>query len=472
MPRTVRPVVLALDLGPDDGEAPAARLAAAIVRRIAEGALADGDPLPSSRRLAADVGMPRSAVVGAYEELISAGYLAAIGGSGTTVAAGAVAAARAGAGTHVARQATPAARTTGPRDVIPFDLRPGLSDQTLLDAGEWRRAVRQAASGGLDPDLPWLGDAQAAQDAVAAYVRTTRGVRAEGDAVALVPGTSAAFRALVAAFAPELVVVENPGYREATRAFGEAGVPLLAVDVDADGLQVAELPERRCLVYVTPSHQFPLGHRLSVERRAALVAWAQRTGSLVVEDDYDGEFRYDLAPLPALQSLEDGPQVVAYVGTASKILASSLQVAWVVAPPQLRDGVREALARNRQGVAPVLADTVAALADSGALQRQVARAGRIYRARRTALLEALYDAMPWCRVVGLEAGLHLTLMLPGFIADEQAVTELAARGLACRALSPYYLTEPRPGLVLGYTRLREEDAPAAAAIIAEVVAPR
>lgn len=465
--------MLSLDLGVDHGEPPAARLAAAIVRRIAEGALADGDPLPSTRRLSAETGMPRSAVVTAYEELVAAGYLAAIGGSGTSVAAGASAAARAGAGTHVAPQALHTAPATEGRDAIPFDLRPGMSDQTLIDEGEWRRALRHAASLGLDPDLPWLADSRRAQHAIAAYVRTSRGVRADARSVDIVPGTSAAFRALVAAFEPELVVAENPVYREASRVFeDEAGLPVLGIDVDADGLQVERLPQQRCLVYVTPSHQFPLGHRLSVERRAALVAWARRTGSLVVEDDYDGEFRYDVAPLPALQSLEHGPQVVAYVGTASKIIANSLQVAWVIAPEHLREGVRAALTRNRQGVTPLLADAVAAMADSGALQRHVARAARVYRARRTALLDALHTAMPWCRVVGLEAGLHLVLMLPAFVDDVAAVAELDARGVACRALSPYYLDDAKPGLVLGYTRLPEQDAAAAAAIIAEVVAPR
>lgn len=469
MPRTARTVLLDLDLEAQSGGSPANRLSAAIVARIADGTLADGAPLPSSRSLAAETGLPRSTVVSAYEELISAGYLSAIGGSGTSVAAGAAAAARAGVATHVPDGPFEAVPAGTPRAAIPFDLRPGLADTTLVDEADWRRSWRAAAGAVIDPDLPWAADQGHAQRAIASYLRTSRGVRAPGGAVTLAPGASAAFRAVVTAFAPARIHAENPLYRAARAAFAESGTPVVPVEVDADGLRVDHLPDERTLVYVTPAHQFPLGHRLSVERRAALVEWARRTGSLILEDDYDGEFRYDVSPLPALQSLGHGPDVVAYVGTASKILAPSLQAAWIVAPEHLRAAVGEALEEHRQGLPPIIGGFLADIIESGCLARTVARGGRVYRARRTALLEALHTAMPWCRVVGLDAGLHLVLMLPQFADDESIAAELATRGLHCLPLSPYFVRDAQRGLVLGYTRLPEDRAQAAASVIADVL---
>ena len=473
MARTARPVTIRLDLDGASRCNATERLTAALLAQLVRGTLTDGDALPSTRALAAETGLSRTTVVQAYDELVAAGFLEARQGSGTSVVRGAVAAVRAGAGHRVG--------TAPPADPPPtkwrhgadatYDLRPGQPDTSLISGPDWRRAWRVAAHSPIPATTPWLSGHRELQGALCHHLRRHRGVRANPDDIVIVPGASAAFRAIAAVTADAMTatLVEDPGYRRAVESLRPVSKRLGPVAVDDDGLDPSRLPHRPCLVYVTPAHQYPLGFRLSVERRAALVEWAARTGSLIVEDDYDGEYRYGVPPLPALQSLDQGAATVAYVGTASKILSPSLQVAWLVAPARLRDAIATHVERERVTIPTIVGRALAELISTGALSRHIARTARTYAARRTALLTALRRELPGATITGIEAGLHLCLRLPDTVDDQAVAGDLRARGLLCETLSRHCLGAAQQGLVCGYARLPETRAAGAASLIAAVV---
>lgn len=450
-----------------------AAVSAAVVEAIASGLFAESDALPSTRRLAAQVGCSRSVAVSAYDELAAAGYVNATAGSGTRVAPGAGRAARARLATRVETGVADDAATRPVSRISPhgtearrIGLASGQPDVSLIHDGDWRRAWRAASREPVSADLPWLapGD-QPLVGALVDHLRRHRGFVA--DTVLLAPGSAAATTALAAA-AGLPVVVEDPGYVRARQAIALAGVACEPCPVDDEGLVVDALPRSPRLVYVTPAHQFPLGVRMSVQRRLDLLAWAHETGSVVIEDDYDGEFRYGVAPLPALRSLPGAEHVVAYVGTASKVLTPSLQAAWIVPPPAVRSGMVEELQTRRLGVPAINAAALATFIQSGALDRHIARAGRTYSARRAALIRALHDHLLEPRLGGIEAGLHVRLDLD--LDDESVARLLAERGIDAEPLSRSAIVASSRGLVLGYARLPETQADQVARAIAEAVA--
>lgn len=480
------------------GSAPLAqRLAATLLEALATGALHPGDALPPTRSLAVQLGVGRGVIVSAYDELIAAGYLEARMGSGTFVVDGAAEVARRAATTS-SDQSTSTAATTGrptpgqgpaahpapehhqsPDLGIPappagvLDLRPGHAEPALISPRDWRAAWRA----GL-PDLPGAEALSRLQHpelqaALATYLRRMRGVAAGPRDVVVVPGASAAFTLLSAAAGLEgaTVAVEDPGYRRARAAFTRAGLRTRPVPVDTDGLDPASLQAGDAAVYVTPAHQYPLGARMPVARRAALVDHALRTSMLVIEDDYDGEFRYGVAPMPALRSSPGGGECVAYVGTASKVLTPDLGLAWVVPPPHLLAATRRAQDQLSLGASPIAARALAHLIDSGALARQLGRAARLYRARRDALVAGLKQQRLDTQVAGVEAGLHLVVWSDGDEAargdsDVAVVDRLRRAGVWVEPLSSYYLGPARGGLVIGYARLPESRAPTVAAHVA------
>jgi GntR family transcriptional regulator/MocR family aminotransferase len=226
-------------------------------------------------------------------------------------------------------------------------------------------------------------------------------------------------------------------------------------------------------VYTTPAHQYPLGARLSAPRRAALIGWAHRTGALVIEDDYDGEFRYDVRGLPALHSMTGGPDVVAYVGTASKVLSPGLRIAWIIAPRYLREAVRDALEVSDETIGVTAGHALAQFISAGHLTRHLARAARTYAARRRSLIAGLRDVAPALRITGVEAGLHLIAGLPPGTDEAALQRGLADAGLAVNVLGEYAVTEiSGTALVCGYALLPESRAATAAAVIARLSALR
>ena len=473
MPRAARPVEVVLDVA--EGPAPLRhRIADAVVAELRAGRLRPGDTLPSTRALAAALGLSRGPVVAAYDELAAAGFVVSRAGSGAVVAPGADRAAAAGAVTHVH---TPRAERPGPDapvDATPrWDLRPGRPDTSLVDPAAWRRAWRAAGSvvpgndAGAGPPHARL------RRVLAEHLRRSRGVAVDPDDLLVVPGVGASLRALPAALGlvGSTVVLEDPGYAEAWTAFSREGVRVLGVPVDGDGLDPATLPQGAAAVYVTPSHQYPLGARMPVTRRVQLLEWARRTDGLVLEDDYDGEFRYDVSPLPALRSLAGAEDHVVYIGTASKLVAPSLRVAWVAPPRRLRESLNVELESRGLVVNEATGLALAEFVASGALSAHHARVTRTYAARRAALVSAAARHLPGAVLEGVEAGLHVVLRLPDDVDDLDLVTCLARRGLAASPLSAYAVDAPVRGLVLCYAGLPETAADDAVRVLAGALAP-
>jgi len=483
MPRAAVTYVLHLDI--EDGPASLPRrVSRAVVRAIAEGQLADGDRMPSTRTLARSLAIARSVAVEAYDELTAAGFLTARPGSGTHVVIGASAAARAGAfSSAVATASRPAVVRTRP-DGVAFDLSPGFPDTALISEKAWTRAWRTAARAALSPPkVTWLGDVGESRSGgahrrfrqqLSEHLRTSRGLLADPERIFLFSGVNAAIRTLVPLVARpgRTLAFEDPGYPGARAAFLAGGSAPRPVPVDDEGLVVTGLTPGDWGVYVTPGHQYPLGARLSVARRSALLAWADRHDGVVFEDDYDGEFRYQVAPMPAVAAMTAGAERVIYLGTASKVLARELRVAWAVVPERLVDDVRSVLREQGESVSslPVLALTE--FIESGALVRQVASSHRTYAARRERFASACRQLLPQVRLHGVDAGLHVVLTFGQEIDDVLLARQLLARGVECSPLSRFYAlggVGPAQGLVCGYARLAETRARTAVTIIRDVL---
>jgi GntR family transcriptional regulator/MocR family aminotransferase len=481
LPRTAAPVNFTLSLQGQTGSA-ASRLARALTEAIACGQLHDGDRLPSSRVLAASVPVARSAVVSAYEELTAAGFLAARPGGHTYVEHGAGAASRAGA--FGAPLPPPAQPPGAPPPPVTYDLRPGLADTRLISERDWTRAMRLAAAPAREPDEGADGPHRTVRGAhedvryqLSSYLRRARGLAVDPADVFLFPSVAVALGAVaaVAGLAGHQVAFEDPGYAKARLALAGAGARIRPVPVDDDGIRARDLRRADRAVYVTPAHQYPLGGRMPVPRRAQLLAWAAAHGALVLEDDYDGEFRYGVPPLTPLRSMPAAADRVVYLGTSSKVLSDVLRVSWAVLPARFRDAMWQHLNESGDFVSQVSAALLGTYIATGALTRHQARAMRTYSARQARFVAACRARIPGVRALGIEAGLHVVLTFGARVDDLALAAELAGAGLACTPLSAYY-AEPesaaRTGLVCGYSRLPETRADDAARLIAQAAAGR
>jgi GntR family transcriptional regulator/MocR family aminotransferase len=434
---------LDLLIAPGDGRTRRAGLERALRQAIREGRLGPGRRLPSTRALAIDLGLARGTVSEAYAQLVAEGFLTARQGSGTVVASQA-------APTALAR---PRAATG---EHPPFDFHPGRPDMSGFPRTLWASALRRALRTMPDEAFGY-GDTRGhaeARRALAAYLGRARGVLASPDEVMLCSGFVQALALVCAALkarGARAVAMEDPTLAEHREVVRAAGLEVVPIPVDEGGLRVDLLDGMIDAVLVTPAHQFPLGGTLLPERRSALVRWARETGALIVEDDYDGELRYDRQPVGALQGLD--PDRVAYAGTASKSLAPALRLGWLALPAWLVDDVATAkrLADRHGGVVEQLA--LADLLDSGSFDRHVRQRRAEYRRRRDQLLAMLAERAPGLRTVGLAAGLSMVLWLPADGPSEDEVVRRAAeRSVGLFGLGSFW-HDPAgrpPGLVLGY----------------------
>lgn len=482
MARAASSTDLVLDLSPD-GSTLRQRLSTALVEAMATGSLGDGDDMPSSRVLAAHLGISRAVVVSVYEELVASGFLVAVPGGRTRVESGAGAAARAGA------LAGPSARADAPappeaeppaQEVPAFDMLPGYPDTTLINprgwSGAWRAANAEMLSGTNDTRREidhgrthhfYRRLCQVLSD----HLRRTRGIVCDPLDIFIFPGVNSALRTLAPLLtgAGSTIAFEDPGYATARRILASSGHTIRPVPVAADGIDVDQLCPTDAAVYVTPAHQFPLGARLHVDSRTNLLEWAKRHDSLVFEDDYDGEFRYDVAPMPAIRSMNAGSRSVVYLGTASKTVSRDLRLAWAVVPSRFRAQVRERLFDEGDSVSSLAAFGLAAYIESGALRKHIVSVQRTYSARRERLTRACAELLPELQLTGINAGLHLVLLSddPDFD-DRSVVRRVTERGVACTPLSQYFLDPsqaPMRGLVCGYSRLPETQAESAVRVI-------
>jgi GntR family transcriptional regulator/MocR family aminotransferase len=445
---------------PLDRSAPrplAVQLADALRAATAGGTLRAGDRLPSTRALAVTLGVSRTVTTAAYDQLLAEGWVVGRRGSGTFVIG-----APAGPRTRVAQAAAPAPPPVGRL----LDLTPGTPCVAVLDRAAWRRAWRAAADPAPDvaPDAVGLPGFRAV---VVEHLLRHRGLPADpGDVLATAGSTSAVGEIARTLPAGARVAVEEPGYQRAVEALRDAGLDVVGVPVDAAGLVVDALPAGLAAVYCTPAHQYPLGSRLSAARRVALVERARADGFLVLEDDYDGELRYDVAPLPLLAAL--GPDVVAHLGTVSKLLTPTLGAGWLVAPPAVRDAVLAARARSGGRPARAGQRVFAAFGAHGDLGRHLRRLRRELSGRRAAVVARVRAA--GLAVEGDAAGAHVLVPLPDSATERAVVAAAAARGVRLDGLARHHAGRPRrAGLVLGYAGADRDGLERALASVGEVL---
>lgn len=392
---------------------------------IRDGRLRAGDRLPSTRALAADLGLARGTVAAAYAQLTAEGYLTARPGAPTRVAFGGV---ELESGDAVA---TPVAT---PR----LDLAPGTPDVGSFPRAAWLRALRRGFAAAPDSVLGYrdLRGRPELRAALAGYLGRARGVLADPDRIVVCSGFNEGLALLLAALPGATLAMEDPCLHFHRLIAAGAGRRIVPMAVDEHGARPVEADA----ALLTPAHQFPLGATLAPDRRAAFVRWARERRTVVIEDDYDGEFRYDRQPAGALQGLD--PEHVVYAGTTSKTLAPGLRLAWLVLPGRLVEPVLEA--KLRIGGTTVIEQlALAELISSGALDRHVRRMRTRYRDRRDALLSLLEGR----RTRGIAAGLHLVVD----VADEASVIAAGAReGVVLQGLETFWHARGASGLVVGY----------------------
>jgi GntR family transcriptional regulator/MocR family aminotransferase len=445
-------------------------------RAILERTLAAGSKLPSTRALAAQLGVARNTVMGAYDQLLAEGYLEG----------------RAGSGTYVSRALPEQLLHAAPSTLRPYHpiqpkpslsrrgqalaAFPGLTDRTpdtlcafrhglpAVDAFPFdlwarllARRVRAHPSHLLVYDDP--AGYRPLREAIAAYLGTARGVRCAADQVVVVSGSQQAvdLAARVLLDPGDAAWVEDPGYLGARGALQGAGIRLIPVPVDAEGLDIqAGMAKggRVRMAYVTPAHQYPLGVTMSIARRLALLDWAGRAQAWVLEDDYDSEYRYAGRPLAALQSIDAEGRVI-YLGTFSKVLFPSLRLGYLVVPPELVETFVRAKAITDRHSPTLIQAVVADFLAEGHFTRHIRRMRTLYAERQEIFVRAAARAWAgWIELAPSEAGMHLLGWLPDGVDDRALARRAAAAGVVTTPLSPLAQKGlKRGGLLLGYTAI-------------------
>ena len=415
---------------------------------IRAGRLARGATLPPSRALAADLGVSRGVVVEAYQQLAAEGYLASRAGGYTQVAAGHALAA---AGPSPARE---------PRS--PIDLSYGRADVSSFPRAAWLRAIRGALADAPNSVFGYLTGSGVPQlrVALADYLNRVRGTLAQPDHIVICTGYAQGMTLLIgvlaAAGAKRLALEDPSSCDDALPAARAAGLEVIGIPVDGDGIRVDVLRDSDAdAVILTPSHQWPTGSVLSAGNRAAVLRWATQRGAIIIEDDYDAEYRYDRTPVGALQGL--APDHVVYAGSASKTLAPGLRLGWLALPGHLAGPVAAAKIAADRGSPALDQLAFADLITRGEFDRHLRRMRPVYRRRRDALLAALARRLPWLEPAGISAGMHLVTWLPPHL-DEATVVAAARRaGVGIDAVGPYRIANPGPGgLIFGYATVGEQ----------------
>ncbi|MEV6444041.1 PLP-dependent aminotransferase family protein [Amycolatopsis sp. NPDC051716] len=438
-----------------------AALIAALRDAVRAGRLAPGTRLPPYRSLAADLGLARNTVADAYAELVAEGWLTAVQGSGT----------------RVAERAEPLKPVRAPAPTPPapkpaYHLRQGQPDATSFPRTEWLAAARRALN--VAPhDAFGPGDPRGRPElrtALAQYLARARGVRTSPERIVVCSGFAHALRLLFPAVLAGPLAVESYGLAFHRSIFAAAGVPTIPLALDEHGARVEDLDVPAVLL--TPAHQFPTGGPLHHDRRTAVVGHVRATGGVLIEDDYDGEFRYDRKPVGAVQGLD--PEHVVYAGSVSKSLSPAVRLGWLVLPGHLVDPVL-AVKGEREAWAGVLDQlTLAEFLTSGAYDRHIRRMRQRYRHRRDQLVAALAERAPHVTPTGIAAGLHAVLRLPP--GTEKAALKAAAwQGLALDGLAafrhPDSTMSTMDGLVVGYATPPEHAYPAALDALCRALPP-
>jgi GntR family transcriptional regulator/MocR family aminotransferase len=463
---------LALTLDRAGSDPLSLQLARQISALILAGRITEGARLPSTRSLAADLDVSRSTIVEAFDQLAAEGYLEGRRGSGMFVTARS--APEAGVGRPPARFAPAPTRAAAPR---PFEI--GIVDVEVAPFGEMARLLqrnwRRPSAKLLRADDPFgLWDLR---QAIAGHLAQWRGFAPDPERIVITAGLADALELIVRAALPHggAAFVEDPGHSTLRHRLAQLGVTPAPVSVDADGVDISRAPEgvRALAAFVTPSRQFPLGFSLPVSRRLALIEWARQQDALIVEDDFDSEYRYVGAPLPALASL-DGRERVLYLGSFSKVLFSGLRLGFLVAPERLVAATRQQLTR-RGPVASILAQpALAEFIASGRYGAHIRRSRRLYARRARALVGEAERVRAFLHFAPIEAGLHafaeLSAAMASRFSDRAVSAALAEVGVAAAPLSDFYMGEPkRAGLIFGFAAFSDSEIGAAMRKIGERV---
>ena len=427
---------------------------------IASGELVPGVRLPASRVLAEELSLSRGTVVEAYRRLGEEGLLVANRGGGTVV------------GTAVPAPAPTREPGLGASSEV-LDVSVGMPDLSAFPRAAWLSAERRVLATASWRELGYADPrgVPALRVALAGWLARSRGVVADPDQIVVTAGVTGALSLLAQVLTARGITacaVEDPGADGNRRILDYWLDRLHPVRVDEHGLVVADLFRTGArAVLVTPAHQFPTGVVLSPARRRELVAWAHDTDGLVIEDDYDAEYRYDRTPVRALQAM--APERVVHVSSLSKVLAPALRIGWTVAPAAWCDD----LARRRWATdlgSPALPQlALADLVESGALERQLRSLRLRHRDRRDAAVAAVRRHLPGCEIDGVAAGLHLVVRLPEHVDDTDLAARARAEGIAVQPLSRHRATPGPPGLVLGYGPHPPSTMEQAIAVIASLV---
>ncbi len=360
-----------------------------------------------------------------------------------------------------------------PRPRIDFGY--GRPDVTEFPRQAWLRSLRRVLIEAPSDRLGYLDKrgAQELRDALAAYLNRVRGTAADPERIVITNGFAQGMglvTEVVAGIGGKRIAVEEPGQRDIIRAARQSGLDVISIPVDDDGLVVAGLAAADIdLVVVTPAHHFPTGAVMSAERRVALVGWALDRGGLILEDDYDAEYRYDREPIGAVHGL--APEQVIYAGSASKTLAPGLRLGWLMVPTELVSALATAKNATDRGSASIEQLAFADFLARGDFDHHLRRMRPIYRARRDALLDALRRHLPDFRPVGASAGLHVVAWLPPGVDEAGLIERAAALGVAIDGVAPYHAVSPDPpgGLLFGYGTLTEAEIEEGIRLVAQVV---
>jgi GntR family transcriptional regulator/MocR family aminotransferase len=440
---------------------------------ILAGTFRSGDRLPSTRDLAEQLGISRTVIVLAFEQLLAEGFVIGRGGSGTYVAEGlsgrrtraseaparlrlsrfGAFAASAGSDIEIPTRHVPALR---------YDFAYGRSDVDLFPFEAWRRILLRCARAAPVRELDYAPAAgsDALRESICTHLLRSRAVSCDPSQVMIVNGSQQALDLIVRVLIErgDRVAIEDPGYQGTREILRAAGARLHPVAVNRDGLDIDALPDNARLAFVTPSHQFPTGAVLSLARRQALLEWARRRNAVVVEDDYDGEFRYEGQRLESLQGMDADGRVI-YVGTFSRTIFSALRIGYLIVPKSLQRAFGAAKWLCDRHTATLEQEALAEFVGSGLYERHLRRVRRRNVAARDVLLGAIQKHLgARAEVTGDGAGAHVVLWLDGRISESNAITTAAAKGVGVYGISRYFLKAPaRAGLVLGYSRIREAD---------------
>jgi GntR family transcriptional regulator/MocR family aminotransferase len=438
---------------------------------ILAGAFRSGEKLPSTRDAAEQLGVSRTVVLLAYDQLLAEGYAVGRAGSGTYVSrevrASQFARTSNSARLHLSRFGSSAASAWAKMNFpqrrtpsLPYDFAYGRSDLDTFPFEMWRRILLRCARKAPVSELdygPASGKA-GLREAICGHLRRSRAVACDATQVLIVNGSQQALDliARVLIEGGDSVAIEDPCYQGTREILRAAGAHLLPVTVDRDGLDPAKLPPSARLAFVTPSHQFPTGTILPLSRRLALLDWAKRRNAIVIEDDYDGEFRYEGQPLESLQGLDSEGRVI-YIGTFSRTVFSSLRIGYLIAPKRLVTAFTAAKWLCDRHTSTLEQETLAEFISSGLYERSLRRVRRRNTARRHTLLEAIQTHLQdRVEVTGSGAGAHVVLWPEKRAEEDSLIAAAASRGVGIYGVSPYFMKKPRrTGIMLGYSRMNE-----------------